>query len=426
MSSVVRTVRHGHRQALVLILLSFGLLAIIGTGATIASWHISAWKDYRAATEALERRDFAEARTRLASCLQVWPNSAEVQLLAARAARRAGAYDDAEEHLKKCERLGWPSEEIRLERDLRCAQQGEVTGVQDRLMLFAEHGHPNALLILEALCQGYIKTYRLTHAAHCLTLWLERAPEDVQALLWRAEVAYLRSSIPDALADYRRVVELDPERDDARLRLAELLAAEHQPGEAVAHFQQLQYRQPTNPAVLLGLARCRRLLGDPAEAGKLLDTLLEIAPHDEGALAERGRVCLETQQPAEAERWLRKAASRAPYDRDIVYALYLCLQQVGKAKEAETYRAKLEEIDSQLGRLREVTRRISELPRDPSLRHEAGMIFMRSGQAKEGLRWLYSALQEDPRYRPAHQALADYYESTGDKAKADWHRRHAS
>src|SRR5262249_41691010 len=154
-------------------------------------------------------------------CLQVWPSSAEVHLLAARTARRALDYGDAEDQLKECQRLGWPAEEIRLERDLICAQRGEVAGVQDQLLLFAERGHPDALLILEALCQGYIKTYRLPHAARCLELWLERRPDDVQALFWRAEVEQLRSSLPDALADFRRVLDLEPERDDARLRLAE-------------------------------------------------------------------------------------------------------------------------------------------------------------------------------------------------------------
>jgi tetratricopeptide (TPR) repeat protein len=425
--SVIRLVHHwqGPRNWVVLILLSAGLLALISAGATLASWHLAAWQDYRAAMQAIERRDFAEARARLERCLAVWPHSAEVHLLAARTARRAGAYDDAEKHLKECQRLDWPMEEVRLERDLIRAQRGDVSDVEKHLMFFAEHGHPDALLILEALCQGYLKTYRLTHASRCLELWLQKRPDDVQALLWRAEVAQLRSSNQEALADCRRAVELAPEHDKARLRLAQLLVTENLPAEAIPHFERLRQRQPENTEVLLGLARCRRLLGEPEEAGQLLDQLLQITPEDVGALGERGRVCLEKREPARAERWLRMAVNRAPYDRDMVYALYLCLQQSGKAQEAEEYRANLKEIESQLNRLREVTRRITETPHDPALRHEAGVIFLKSGQNKEGLRWLYSALQEEPGYQPTHQVLADYYEKTGDKEKAIWHRRQA-
>ena len=51
-----------------------------------------------------------------------------------------------------------------------------------------------------------------------------------------------------------------------------------------------------------------------------------------------------------------------------------------------------------------------------------GLIFLQTGQAKEGLRWLNSALQEDPGYRPTHQALMEYYESIGDEEQAAWHR----
>jgi tetratricopeptide (TPR) repeat protein len=419
----IRKFGHALRPSVTLILLSLSLLAVIGTGATIAGWHGWAWYHYRVAIRALEARDFALAQARLDLCLKVWPKSAEVHLLAARTARKAGAYDDAERHLKESQQLGWPAEEVRLERDLIRAQRGDVAEVEDQLLRFVEHGHPDSFLILEALCQGYIKTYRLSQGLRCLELWLERRPDEVQALLWRAEVKQLRSSTQEALADYRRVVELEPERDLARLRLAELLAAEHQPADAVPHFEHLRQRQPTNPAVLLGLARCRRLLGEPAEAARLLDALLEISPRDVGALGERGRIYLETGQPADAERWLRMAASLAPYDRDVVYALYLFLQQSGKSKEAEGYGAKLQEIETKLGRLRELTRQIAVTPHDPALRHEAGMIFLSSGQAKEGLRWLYSALQEEPRYRPTHQALADYYDGIGEKGQAASHRQ---
>jgi tetratricopeptide (TPR) repeat protein len=413
------------RQFWVLIALSLALLAITGTGLSIAGWQIWAWHHYRLAEQAVEQRDFALARAELACCLRVWPNSAEVHLLAARTARRATSYDDAEQHLKECQRLGWPVEEIGLERDLISAQRGEVAGIEDQLVQCAVHDHPNALLILEALCRGYIKTYRFPQALHCLELWLARRPDDVQALLWRAEVEELRSSTPEALADYRRILELDPDRDDAHLKLAKLLAQEQHPAEAVAHFERLRQQQPADPALLLGLARCRRLLGEPAEAAKLLDTLLAISPEDAGALAERGRLCLDAGQYAQAERWLRSAVAQVPYDRDITYALYVCLQQCGKPKEAEVYQAKLREIDSQLDRLRELTRQIGESPHDPALRHEAGMIFLRSGQTKEGLRWLYSALQENPGYRPTHQVLADYYESAGEKPQAAWHRHQA-
>src|SRR5437868_5702562 len=61
---------------------------------------------YQAAQRALAHRDFAAAREHLAHCLQVPFGRAEFHLLAARAARRAGVYEEAEQYLRTCRALG--------------------------------------------------------------------------------------------------------------------------------------------------------------------------------------------------------------------------------------------------------------------------------------------------------------------------------
>ena len=75
-------------------------------------------------------------------------------------------------------------------------------------------------------------------------------------------------------------------------------------------------------------------------------------------------------------------------------------------KNAKSLLDKLQEIDKQLARLGDLTRQVSESPHDPKPRTEAGIIFLRSGQVQEGLRWLASALQVDPQHRETRQALA--------------------
>lgn len=47
-------------------------------------------------------------------------------------------------------------------------------------------------------------------------------------------------------------------------------------------------------------------------------------------------------------------------------------------------------------------------PTDPALHCTLGQILWRGGQREEGIRWLQSALQLDPRYAPARQALEEY------------------
>ncbi len=60
-------------------------------------------------------------------------------------------------------------------------------------------------------------------------------------------------------------------------------------------------------------------------------------------------------------------------------------------------------------------------PHDAGLHYELGMIAFRSGSPKEGLRWLESALREDPRHLPTHRSMALYYQKAGQAGRAARH-----
>ena len=68
---------------------------------------------------------------------------------------------------------------------------------------------------------------------------------------------------------------------------------------------------------------------------------------------------------------------------------------------------------------------LAELPLDPALHYEMGVLLLRAGQPDEAAWWLKNALSLDSEYRPAHAALADLYERTGNAAAAAEHRRKA-
>jgi tetratricopeptide (TPR) repeat protein len=399
------------------------LLGLIGLGGTLAGRSIWGWYHFQEAERALVRRDFEQAQAHLERCLLVRSSSPETHFLAARAARCAGHCDDAERHLNESQRLGELPERVRLERALLAVGRGHRSPrIERELQYLVEQDHPDSVLILEVLAKFYMKSYQMRLALACLNRWLEREPENTQALMWRADTHERLLMYQDALKDWDQVVAIDPQHDEARQRLAEGLVEANQPAAALAHFEYLARRQPEDTKVMLGLARCRHLLDQLEEAQKLLDALLLASPNDAAALRERGRLALETGRPGEAEQWLRKAWDLAPYERATTYVLFVSLTQLGRFEEAKEFLDKLEVIDKKLDSLKGITRAISDNPGDAALRHQAGLIFLQTGQAKEGLRWLNSALQEDPGYRPAHQALMDYYESIGDEEQAALHR----
>jgi tetratricopeptide (TPR) repeat protein len=402
-------------------------LALLGLGSYFLVLNLWAEYHFRAAQRALQRRDFAQARAHLGPCLKVWPRGARTHFLAARAAWRTGLYDEADEYLAVCQRQQGTADALQLERALMRAQRGDPA-VEDFLSSRVQQDDPETTLILEILIQNYVSSYRLTHALAALNAFLQRQPNDIQALLGRGWVWEQFFDFGAAVADYRRGVELDPDNDTARLRLAETLLVTGPAHAALDHFEHLRRRQPGNPAVLLGLGRCRRQLGQLDDARPLLDGLLARLPsntpdQDAAVLSERGRLALDEGKPAEAEGWLRQAVALAPSDRPAAYNLYHCLRQRGQTDEARQYQVKLERIDADLKRIDEVLKEVLQSPDDPCLRYEAGVIFLRNGETQKGLRWLSMALRQDPWHRPAHRALADYYQGTGQPDLAAHHRQ---
>jgi predicted Zn-dependent protease len=221
---------------------------------------------------------------------------------------------------------------------------------------------------------------------------------------------------------YRRILELEPDNDDARLSLAALLIQGQNPQEALVHFEHLRARQGDTREVLRGLASCRHALNQPEEACRLLDALLAEHPRDGGALTDRGRLALQLESAAAAEKWCRQAVAVTPYEREAVYRLYQCLLRLGKRQEAEEVLARLKRIEEDLTRLNQTTSAVAKEPHNPALRCEVGRLLIRNGQGLEGLRWLESALRIDPHNPDTHQALADYYAGVADPERAARHR----
>jgi tetratricopeptide (TPR) repeat protein len=397
------------------------LLTIIGFSGY--STGRSLWAEYhlRAARRALERREFARARQHLAVCLEVWPAHTETHLLAAQTTRRARDYREADRLLTTYRKLGGAPEAIRLEQALAQAQRGQFAEVEGPLWALVQDDPSNAPLALESLAQGYMQVYHWAKALNCLGLLLERQPEDAEVLTWRGWVWENMRQIPEALKDYRRAVELNPEHNEARLRLAEALLQSNLPQEALRHLEWVQEQQPTNPALLLGLFRCLQALNRPEEARRVLDQFspqqMETAP----VLTERGKLALSLGQTAEAEAWLRQALVRAPYERETNYQMVLCLYRAGKTDEAKVVQTKLKQIEADIERLERLFTEMVKDPRALSVRYEAGRILLDNGQDQDGLRLLQGVLEEDARHVPTHQALAKYFARIGDGARARYH-----
>jgi tetratricopeptide (TPR) repeat protein len=410
--------------------ISIGLLLLLATGlgSVSAVRHLRAWGHARDADRALAQRDLAGAREHLARCLEIWPNSAPTHFLAARTARRLDLYDEAEEHLTRCQQLGGDVAAIKLEHKLARAQRGDWT-VEQELVDAVDHDHPDAVLILEALTKGSMKNLsyaRVMRTMGYLQQWLERDPDAVPALIWRGQLRCLAHDYVGGEADLKRALELDPENVQAHGQLAEALREGFDPATAAEHYEQVLRRQPEDATALLGLARCRRDLGQADQAIPLLDTLLRQQPDNAAAMTERGGLAMDQRQPTRAEPWLRRAVRLNPYDSTATRLLAACLLRLERQRsptfmatapwllvhcwlkqlEARAYQAKSQQMTDDAARLQVLLPQVLQKgTHDPGVAYEIGMIYMRFGQWDEARDWFGIALSLDKYYQPAREAI---------------------
>jgi tetratricopeptide (TPR) repeat protein len=387
--------------------------------------HVWAWHHLREADRLVRQQRFVRAYPHYTQALKVWRWSASTHFVAAQTARRANLLADAKQHLAECQRLqGGPSVPLAVEHLLVRAQAGDIGEVEKALWEYIEKGRPETPLVLEAMARGYLRVLRVGTAMRCLKMLLEREPDNIEGLVLRGWVHEGRLEPQEAIKDYRRVLELAPERDDARLSLAQILAF-NQPQQAHALFEQVVARQPNNLDALLGLAQTERFLGEPEKACVLLNSLLERDPNHSRALAELGAMTMTAPNgKKEAETLFRKALAADPANLEAQYQLYLCLaQQPGREPEAAEQRERYNRAEAEQLRLGQIaSKEMTRKPNDVNLHYEMGKLYLTYGKPDVGLRWLYRALKLDPTHQPTHQVLYEYFKDKGEREKAEQHR----
>jgi tetratricopeptide (TPR) repeat protein len=406
------------------LLLILGLLIAVCLGSYVGVRHLRALSRFHSAQEALDTWHFKQAVDDLTFCLEVWPNSSATHLLAAQAARRALLLDEAETHLQECERLGGDGDAVALEWALLRVQRGDLVRLETYLKQCVEQNHEASPLILEAMTLGYYLVYDLPHALGTVELLLKREPNNIRALALEGRVLEEMNHFPRALTNYRRILELDPERDEARLFLAyRLMDTFGAFGEAQQHLERLLAKEPDNPDVITGLARCYRNQGMSDKARQILQNLPAKSQDRPAVWRERGLLALQAQQWAEAEKWLQRVVEQQPRDLEPLNALFRCLTQQHKTQEASLFKSRLDQIDAADKQLKKVMEKVATMQAGADVYYEGGQIALSNGQDREAERWFYGALRCDANHRPSHAALAAIYERMGRKDRAAVHRK---
>jgi tetratricopeptide (TPR) repeat protein len=382
-------------------------------------------REWREAQEALQRYDLLTAAARLGRYLEHEPRDCAAWFQAARTARRLGRLEEAERLLERCQECGGVTEATRLEWDLLRVQQGDLGDVDARLRRTIGPNHPDALLVLEALLLGYLQAERLPDALQACQFGERIDPKAPWPLVCRVWIYERMSQWERALETAQRAVAVAPEDREARLALGRMWHRHALPGAAAEQFEHVLAHWPDDEGALLGLAECRIDQGRADDAVLLLDRVLAANPSSSSALFFRGKATLVQGDRAAAEGYLRQAVNLAPDDAEALYLLVSCLRARGQEAEAGPLAERVEELRNAVLRLDALIWATARQPDAAEPRHEAGVLCLKIGRQKEGLRWLQSALRAKGDHRPTHAALADYYLHHGDPSRAETHRRQA-
>ncbi|HEY7331276.1 MAG TPA: tetratricopeptide repeat protein [Gemmataceae bacterium] len=412
-------VRHPLRSLIIALLL---LLTASGFGIA-GAW---LWASYhlRAGRAALERYHTGEAVAHLQSTLTIWPRDPETLLLAARAARRSGAFDAANHFLDLYQEQRKEDESLNLERICLRAQRGEPESVVNYCRTLIEQNDPASPLLFEALAQGYLRSFQPHLGEMLLQMWLTQEPDNPQALFILGQIYDLQTRRGDAIKTYRAALTADPTLDEARLSLCDALMQLGSFEEAQPHVEYLCARLPDNPKVQVYLARIRDRQGQSEQAERILEGVLAQQSHYAPALLDRGILALRAGQFVEAEKYLREAVQLDPSDYQAHDRLAFCLEQNNKEAEADKEREHLKQMVKDMQEIQALAKgQLEQSPHDADLHYQIGMISMRAGSVAEGLRWLNSALRENPNHQGARKALMEYYQRKGDLGKAREHQQ---
>src|SRR5262245_19827353 len=413
---------HGRRRSAV-----FGgaiaLIAVAAVAGYFAWRHYSARSLFQAALDAYRRREWMEANERIQDYLHSRPENPGGLLLAARVSRRLKRSNDARNLLDACEGAqGGETQEIRIERALLRLQRDDLS--VEEFLREAARDPALAGEILDPLSEALIRDLRLAEAHACLGDLLRLDPDNFDMLVRHAYTAEAQTWYSVEVDSLQRAIKLRPDANETRLSLAQALIASASYPEARRHLNELRQKEPKNPAVAFALARCLAYHGEKEEAARLLDDLLAAEPQNPLLLGERGWVSLELDRPAEADPFLRRARSLAPPDKALLTRLANCLRLLGKEDEARQCRDEAERLLAATQKTSDLTSRIrDEKPAAPELYCALATAYVQLGREREALLYFQKALEKNPKYHPAHEALARLYESHGEVEKAALHRR---
>lgn len=410
-----------------------GLLVVLGPrlAPRDESWH--------RAQDAVAQGQFQRAQSYLVDYVVRYPRDGDAHLLLARCYRQAIENDleSAELHLKQARQAGLSAAGLELEEDLLQYQYyGGPPDLEQRLAELAQSQPASAPLIWEALARGCVYHERLNAANKWLDRWVEAAPQDPRARIWRGALFEHLGRPELAIEDYRAAREQMPGDLllDRRLGLA-LVVSGYDFEDASRLLTSYLAAQPDDADSLCGLARCQRAAGDLDAALATAEKVLAQAEDNIDALRTKALIELDRGQDEQALLTLQRLSSagrqfepRTAFQRlklldpvldnphqsqlaeEVLHLEAQALRRLGRQDEADQRVARLAELQDDIRQLKQLLGQRSERADDVEYLVEVVGLLIRTGQPRQADEWLQQlnvSAPNDPRLPALQNALRE-------------------
>ena len=409
-----------------------GLLAaallIVGTAAIAWLAHAAAEPQRRfdSINTALQQNQTARARSLLDDWLEHSPESVEARIAEARVLIAEARPAEALRALDRARDLGAPP--TRLDRDLGIlyARAGRIAEAEQRLLRsIAADPTPDPPRD-EALIRLYIGSLRLSEAGAQIERWAEAAPRDPRPWLWLGEMHRANGNTRRLPAAYRAALERDPNCDEARLRLAEVLPAEGESAEALRLCEDYLTRHPDDPVALITAGRIALDDGQTDRARDWLERAVAAGSADPRAFESLAQIALRSgDHPDRALAWIDRAIQADPHNSGLHVLRATTLNRLGRSAEAAAARAAADRLAAEQQTLHNLRRQILRAPHDPAPALAAARWLFEHGETDEALVLARRAFSMPEGRVQAAQLLADHYQSVNNPGLANFYRLEA-
>lgn len=407
------------------LLATWTTIVVLAGVACSVTFHISIWR----ASANLETRSHERALSWLktANALGKLPwvrdSTGEIDFLFAKTYRRLGKFDLVKPKLEAAQTAGWSEPLLKREVLLAFAQTGQYERVAAHWGELFTNAGSDGPEIGNAYVRVSLARFRISEATKVLQSWQQDFPQDAEPYFLQGTILSVQMRWQDAAKSFQAALDLDAGHVEARVGLAESLMKSVKFQAAEVEFSKALRIDPEHLNAKVLRASCLARIDRIEEAELALEAIIKAAPENYDALAELGKLKSKLAQHEQAVTILTKALEIRPEDSQTHYALAQALQAVGRREDAKPHFDFVHEATRPEQQLSQLTGKLVEKAEDPELRYEIGMITWKWRSRAEGLRWFQSVLSLDPTHQKTHLALAAHFDLTGERARADEHRK---